>query len=118
MPKNFKYLIAGILPSLICGCLLGVFLSGLAYKDMIRSVHKNRTFWKEAYLGLEKKYIYFSIEINGHVQDLKDFKKKSTLIRILDQRGALILILKDLGVYNQAIYLENKMRKEKLDRAD
>ena len=95
----------------ISGAMLGCFFASQAYKPLVRSVHNERVFYKTQYERCEWAIKGFKVAIQGHTQDMIAFRKESTLINVLDRRGAFILMMKDLGVYNQAIYLENKMRK-------
>jgi hypothetical protein len=97
---------------LIIGILMGCFFAALAYKPLTKSVYSNVVFYKTQYESCEGAISGFEVAIQGHTQDMIAFRKESTLINVLDRRGAFILMMKDLGVYNQAIYLENKMRKE------
>lgn len=106
-----KLMCGGILGGLIIGMLMGFFFAGQAYKYLIRSVHSDKVFYKTQYERCEGAIKGFEVAIEGHTQDMIAFKRESTLMNVLDRRGAFILMMKDLGVYNQAIYLENKMRK-------
>ncbi len=106
-----KVICASAFLSLIIGTLIGCYFAGQAYKPLIRSVYSNVVFYKTQYKRCEGAIKGFEVAIQGHTQDMITFRKESTLINVLDRRGAFILMMKDLGVYNQAIYLENKMRK-------
>ena len=101
----------GFLGGLMVGTLIACFFTAQAYKPLIRSVHSDKVFYKIQYKRCEGAIKGFEVAIEGHTQDMIAFKRESTLMNVLDRRGLFILMMKDLGVYNQAIYLENKMRK-------